>query len=105
MPLMVESSASANVYFPATGVRVASSWRQPLLTANVTGVGVTNVLEAIRLGAPKARFYQASSSEMYGLIQEPMQSEKTPLSAQPLRRRQALRPLDHGELPRKLRLT
>jgi GDPmannose 4,6-dehydratase len=39
---------------------------------------VTNVLEAMRLGAPKARFYQASSSEMYGLIQEPMQSEKTP---------------------------
>lgn len=57
---------------------VASSWRQPLLTANVTAVGVTNMLEAMRLGAPGARFYQASSSEMYGLIQEPMQSEKTP---------------------------
>ncbi len=57
---------------------VASSWRQPLLTANVTGVGVTNVLEAMRLGAPQARFYQASSSEMYGLIQEPRQSETTP---------------------------
>ncbi len=57
---------------------VASSWRQPLLTANVTAVGVTNVLEAMRLGAPQARFYQASSSEMYGLIQEPRQSETTP---------------------------
>jgi GDPmannose 4,6-dehydratase len=57
---------------------VASSWRQPLLTANVTAVGVTNMLEAMRLGAPGARFYQASSSEMYGLIQEPMQSETTP---------------------------
>ena len=39
---------------------------------------MTNVLEAMRIAAPKARFYQASSSEMYGLIQEPMQSEKTP---------------------------
>jgi GDPmannose 4,6-dehydratase len=44
----------------------------------VTAVGVTNMLEAMRLGAPGARFYQASSSEMYGLIQEPMQSETTP---------------------------
>lgn len=66
------------IYNLAAQSYVASSWRQPLLTANVTGVGVTNVLEAMRLGAPKARFYQASSSEMYGLIQEPMQSEKTP---------------------------
>ena len=48
------------------------------LTANVTAVGVTNVLEAMRLGAPKARFYQASSSEMYRLIQEPLQSKSTP---------------------------
>ena len=66
------------IYNLAAQSFVASSWRQPILTANVTGVGVTNVLEAMRLGAPKARFYQASSSEMYGLIQEPMQSEKTP---------------------------
>jgi GDPmannose 4,6-dehydratase len=66
------------IYNLAAQSYVASSWRQPLLTANVTAVGVTNVLEAMRLGAPGARFYQASSSEMYGLIQEPMQSEKTP---------------------------
>jgi GDPmannose 4,6-dehydratase len=57
---------------------VASSWRQPILTANITGVGVTNMLEAIRAEKPDARFYQASSSEMYGLIQEPVQNEKTP---------------------------
>ena len=57
---------------------VASSWQQPLLTAQVTGVAVINVLEALRIAAPAARFYQASSSEMYGMIQEPMQSEKTP---------------------------
>ncbi|TJW27794.1 MAG: NAD-dependent epimerase/dehydratase family protein, partial [Mesorhizobium sp.] len=50
----------------------------PILTGNVTGIGVTNVLEALRLESPGARFYQASSSEMYGLIQEPMQSETTP---------------------------
>ena len=57
---------------------VASSWRQPVLTASVTGVGVANMLEAMRIAAPGARFYQASSSEMYGLIQQPMQNEKTP---------------------------
>jgi GDPmannose 4,6-dehydratase len=66
------------IYNLAAQSYVASSWRQPVLTANVTAVGVANVLEAMRLGAPGARFYQASSSEMYGLIQEPMQSEKTP---------------------------
>lgn len=57
---------------------VGTSWHQPLLTAQVTAVGVTNVLEAVRIGAPDARFYQASSSEMYGLIQEEHQSETTP---------------------------
>jgi GDPmannose 4,6-dehydratase len=57
---------------------VGTSWHQPLLTAQVTGLGVTNVLEAVRLARPQARFYQASSSEMYGLIQETHQSEKTP---------------------------
>jgi len=56
---------------------VASSWRQPVLTANITGV-VTNVLEAMRAERPDARFYQASSSEMYGFIQEAVQNEKTP---------------------------
>ena len=66
------------IYNLAAQSFVASSWRQPLLTANVTAIGVTNMLEAMRIGAPGARFYQASSSEMYGLIQEPMQSEKTP---------------------------
>ncbi|WP_108682477.1 GDP-mannose 4,6-dehydratase [Methyloceanibacter sp. wino2] len=57
---------------------VKSSWQQPLLTGQVTGIGVANVLEAVRLECPEARFYQASSSEMYGLIQEPQQNEKTP---------------------------
>lgn len=57
---------------------VKSSWQQPLLTGSVTAMGANNMLEAVRLEAPDARFYQASSSEMYGLIQEPVQSEKTP---------------------------
>ncbi len=57
---------------------VKASWMQPLLTGQVTGIGVGNMLEAVRLEVPEARFYQASSSEMYGLIQEPMQSETTP---------------------------
>ncbi|WP_424137198.1 GDP-mannose 4,6-dehydratase [Roseomonas chloroacetimidivorans] len=57
---------------------VKTSWNQPLLTGQVTALGAGNMLEAVRLAAPNARFYQASSSEMYGLIQEPVQSEKTP---------------------------
>lgn len=66
------------VYNLAAQSFVKSSWHQPILTGNVTGLGVANILEAVRLEAPEARFYQASSSEMYGLIQEPMQSETTP---------------------------
>ena len=66
------------VYNLAAQSFVKSSWNQPLLTGNVTGLGAVNMLEALRLEAPSARFYQASSSEMYGLVQEPLQSEKTP---------------------------
>jgi GDPmannose 4,6-dehydratase len=66
------------VYNLAAQSFVASSWRQPILTANITAVGVVNMLEAVRIAAPGARFYQASSSEMYGLIQQPMQNERTP---------------------------
>jgi len=57
---------------------VKASWNQPLLTGQVTALGAGNMLEAVRLVRPEARFYQASSSEMYGLIQEEVQSEKTP---------------------------
>jgi GDPmannose 4,6-dehydratase len=57
---------------------VKTSWNQPLLTGQVTGIGAAVMLEAVRLESPGARFYQASSSEMYGLIQEPIQNEKTP---------------------------
>ena len=57
---------------------VAASWNQPLLTGEVTGIGAANVLEAMRIVCPQARFYQASSSEMFGRIQEPRQNERTP---------------------------
>jgi GDPmannose 4,6-dehydratase len=66
------------VYNLAAQSFVATSWSQPLLTAQVTGIGVVNVLEAIRVAAPHARFYQASSSEMFGKIREPVQRESTP---------------------------
>ncbi|MBZ9702503.1 MULTISPECIES: GDP-mannose 4,6-dehydratase [unclassified Mesorhizobium] len=66
------------VYNLAAQSFVHSSWQQPLLTAQITALGVTNVLECVRLECPEARFYQASSSEMFGLIQEEMQSETTP---------------------------
>ena len=66
------------VYNLAAQSFVTTSWQQPILTADVTAVGVTNVLEAIRSIRPEARFYQASSSEMYGKIQEAAQSETTP---------------------------
>jgi GDPmannose 4,6-dehydratase len=66
------------IYNLAAQSFVASSWNQPLLTAHITATGVTMMLEAMRLEAPEARFYQASSSEMYGLIQQAHQNEKTP---------------------------
>ena len=66
------------VYNLAAQSFVASSWQQPILTANITAVGVSNMLEALRAEMPEARFYQASSSEMFGKIQEPAQSETTP---------------------------
>ncbi len=74
----MEKSAADEVYNLAAQSFVATSWTQPILTANVTGVGALNVLEAVRIVNPKARFYQASTSEMFGLIQEEMQSETTP---------------------------
>jgi len=57
---------------------VAVSWLQPTLTAEFTGVGVTRMLEAVREAAPGARFYQASSSEMFGKVLEVPQTETTP---------------------------
>jgi GDPmannose 4,6-dehydratase len=66
------------VYNLAAQSFVATSWQQPLLTGQVTGIGAVNVLEALRMTHPQARYYQASSSEMYGKIQAEHQSETTP---------------------------
>jgi len=74
----LEGSAADEVYNLGAQSFVATSWRQPVLTANVTGVGALNVLEAIRLHDAKTRFYQASTSEMFGLIQAERQDESTP---------------------------
>ena len=57
---------------------VKTSWDQPILTGQVTAIGVANMLEAMRTECTDAHFYQASSSEMYGLVQESVQSETTP---------------------------
>ena len=74
----LETCAADEVYNLGAQSFVATSWRQPLLTANVTGLGALNILEAIRDFNPKARFYQASTSEMFGLVQTERQNERTP---------------------------
>jgi GDPmannose 4,6-dehydratase len=66
------------VYNLAAQSFVHASWQQPLLTGTVTGLGAVNVLEAVRIVHPTARFYQASSSEMFGKIQQAHQNERTP---------------------------
>ena len=66
------------VYNLAAQSFVPTSWQQPVLTGEFTGLGVTRVLEAIRLVKPDARYYQASSSEMFGKVQEVPQRETTP---------------------------
>lgn len=71
-------SQADEVYNLAAQSFVATSWEQPLVTAEIDAIGVTNMLEAIRMINPKARFYQASTSEMFGLVQEVPQKETTP---------------------------
>lgn len=74
---MKESQAD-EVYNLAAQSFVATSWDTPVGTAEIDGIGVTNMLEAIRTVKPEARFYQASTSEMFGLVQEIPQKESTP---------------------------
>lgn len=74
---MRESQAD-EVYNLAAQSFVATSWDTPVGTAEIDALGVTNMLEAIRTVKPECRFYQASTSEMFGLVQEIPQSEKTP---------------------------
>lgn len=74
----MESSRASEVYNLGAQSFVGTSWQQPVLTAQVDGVGALNVLEAVRIVNRDAHFYQASTSEMFGLIQAEMQDEKTP---------------------------
>ena len=75
---IIQEHKPDEVYNLAAQSFVAASWQQPLLTGTVTALGAGNILEAVRIARPEARFYQASSSEMFGMIQEPVQSERTP---------------------------
>jgi GDPmannose 4,6-dehydratase len=75
---LLEEHNPDEVYNLAAQSFVPTSWSQPLLTGETTGLGVTRLLEAIRLVNPKIRFYQASSSEMFGKVQEVPQNEDTP---------------------------
>ena len=75
---LVEKYKPAEVYNLGAQSFVAASWDQPLLTGQVTALGAANLMEAVRIVDPHARFYQASSSEMYGLVQARPQNEHTP---------------------------
>jgi GDPmannose 4,6-dehydratase len=74
----VQISMPDEVYNLAAQSFVETSWPQPLLTGQITALGVTNVLEAVRMARPYAKFYQASSSEMFGKVVETPQTESTP---------------------------
>jgi GDPmannose 4,6-dehydratase len=75
---LMETYKPDEVYNLAAQSFVPTSWNQPVLTGEVTALGVTRMLEAIRLLSPKTRFYQASSSEMFGKVHQVPQNETTP---------------------------
>jgi GDPmannose 4,6-dehydratase len=75
---VLRDSEPDEIYNLAAMSFVAASWSQPVLTAEFTAVGVTRILEAMREVVPNARFYQASSSEMFGQVREVPQTETTP---------------------------
>ena len=75
---LIEEYRPDEVYNLAAQSFVPTSWRQPVLTGEVTALGVTRILESIRLVNPKTRFYQASSSEMFGKVRQVPQTESTP---------------------------
>jgi len=75
---LIEQYKPDEVYNLAAQSFVPTSWNQPVLTGEVTALGVTRMLEAVRLLSPQTRYYQASSSEMFGKVCEVPQSEKTP---------------------------
>ena len=75
---VIRESKPDEVYNLAAQSYVPTSWSQPVLTGEFTALGVTRILEAVRLAHPAARFYQASSSEMFGKVRETPQTETTP---------------------------
>jgi GDPmannose 4,6-dehydratase len=75
---LLEEHKPTEVYNLAAQSFVPTSWNQPALTGEITALGVTRMLEAIRFVNPKIKFYQASSSEMFGKVQEVPQNESTP---------------------------
>ena len=75
---VLEKTRPDEVYNLAAQSFVPTSWEQPLLTGEITGLGVTRLLEAIRSVDPRIRMYQASTSEMFGKVREVPQSETTP---------------------------
>ncbi len=75
---VLEQSRPDEIYNLAAMSFVPTSWSQPTLTGEFTGIGVTRLLDSMRLVCPKARFYQASSSEMFGKVREVPQTEQTP---------------------------
>ena len=75
---VMEKYKPDEVYNLAAQSFVPTSWEQPILTGEVNALGVTRLLEAIRVAHPKAKFYQASTSEMYGAVREVPQNENTP---------------------------
>ena len=75
---LIEKIEPNEIYNLAAQSFVGVSFEQPITTANVTGIGALNILEAIRIINPKIKFYQASTSEMFGKVQEIPQTEKTP---------------------------
>jgi len=75
---VIRSAKPDEVYNLAAQSFVPASWTQPVLTGEFTALGVTRILEAVRLAGPEARFYQASSSEMFGKVTETPQRESTP---------------------------
>ena len=104
MTTIVADVRPDEIYNLAAQSFVPTSWTQPVLTGEFTALGVTRVLEAIRAVDPKIRFYQASSSEMFGKVQPTPQNETNAvLSAHAVRRGESLRPLDHRQLPRVVR--
>src|ERR1700689_2268427 len=74
----LRAARPSEIYNLAAMSFVAGSWIQPTLTAEFSGVGVTRLLEAVREVCPEARFYQASSSEMFGKVRQVPQNEETP---------------------------